>query len=115
MRTLPHVDRVGVEERAALLAKRSIKTDVEGRGHPPGDLDDRPDDARGPGHAGQGAPALRQGRLPGAAHPEVPSCAAVCVYPTLVAVAREALAGSGVTSPSVATGFPSGQARSTCG
>ncbi len=39
----------------------------------------------------------------------VPSVAAVCVYPALVPVAREELAGSGVKVASVATGFPSGQ------
>jgi deoxyribose-phosphate aldolase len=41
--------------------------------------------------------------------PPVPSVAAVCVYPALVAVARAALAGSSVRVASVATGFPSGQ------
>lgn len=40
----------------------------------------------------------------------VPSVAAVCVYPRLVPVVREALAGSGVKTASVATSFPSGQA-----
>lgn len=35
--------------------------------------------------------------------------AAVCVYPNLVAIAREQLAGSAVKVASVATGFPSGQ------
>ncbi len=39
----------------------------------------------------------------------LPSVAAVCVYPSLVAVAAEALAGSGVKVASVAAGFPSGQ------
>jgi deoxyribose-phosphate aldolase len=39
----------------------------------------------------------------------VPSVAAVCVYPNLVAVARDALEGSGVKVASVATAFPSGQ------
>jgi deoxyribose-phosphate aldolase len=38
----------------------------------------------------------------------VPHVAAVCVYPTLVATAREALRGSGVKVASVATGFPAG-------
>jgi len=42
--------------------------------------------------------------------PEVPSCAAVCVYPSLVGVARGALDGTGVRAASVATAFPSGQA-----
>ena len=36
-------------------------------------------------------------------------CAAVCVYPNLVPVAKVALAGSGVKVASVATAFPSGQ------
>ncbi|MDA1007644.1 MAG: deoxyribose-phosphate aldolase [Planctomycetota bacterium] len=39
----------------------------------------------------------------------LPSCAAVCVYPRLVAVAKDALAGSTVKVASVATAFPSGQ------
>jgi len=41
---------------------------------------------------------------------EIPPVAAVCVYPTLVPVAREVLANSSVRIASVATGFPSGQA-----
>jgi deoxyribose-phosphate aldolase len=41
--------------------------------------------------------------------PPLPPVAAVCVYPTLVRIARETLAGSGVKVASVATGFPSGQ------
>jgi deoxyribose-phosphate aldolase len=39
----------------------------------------------------------------------VPSVAAVCVYPALVPVAKQVLAGSSVKVASVATGFPSGQ------
>ena len=34
--------------------------------------------------------------------------AAVCVYPNLVAIAKDALRGSGVKVASVATAFPSG-------
>ena len=34
----------------------------------------------------------------------------MCVYPSLVGVAREALEGTGVRAASVATAFPSGQA-----
>lgn len=41
--------------------------------------------------------------------PPLPAAAAICVYPALVPVAREALAGSAVKIASVATGFPSGQ------
>jgi deoxyribose-phosphate aldolase len=39
----------------------------------------------------------------------VPSVAAVCVYPNLVPAAKERLAGSSVKVASVATAFPSGQ------
>ena len=39
----------------------------------------------------------------------LPHVAAVCVYPSLVKVAKKALDGSGVNVASVATGFPSGQ------
>ena len=39
----------------------------------------------------------------------IPSVAAVCVYPNLVAVAKAKLAGSSVKVASVATAFPSGQ------
>src|SRR6266446_7186344 len=41
--------------------------------------------------------------------PTIPSVAAICVYPALVADAKEALKGSTVKVASVATGFPSGQ------
>lgn len=40
----------------------------------------------------------------------IPHVAAVCVYPTLVKVAAQALKGSGIHIASVATAFPSGQA-----
>ena len=38
-----------------------------------------------------------------------PNVAAVCVYPTLVGVAKKELKGSGIKIASVATAFPSGQ------
>jgi len=40
--------------------------------------------------------------------PGAPRVAAVCVYPNLVAVAKDALRGTGVLVASVATAFPSG-------
>ncbi|HXV41060.1 MAG TPA: deoxyribose-phosphate aldolase, partial [Steroidobacteraceae bacterium] len=42
--------------------------------------------------------------------PGLPHVAAVCVYPTMVAVARRALAGHDIKVASVATAFPSGMA-----
>jgi len=45
----------------------------------------------------------------GTMNPPLPSVAAICVYPSLVRVAKRALEGSTVAVASVATGFPSGQ------
>lgn len=44
------------------------------------------------------------------AHPGLPSVAAVCVYPSMVKTAREALGESKIRVASVSTAFPSGQA-----
>src|SRR4029453_11841516 len=96
------VDQVGVEERAASLAKRSIKkqskvaalrmavsmmdlTTLEGADTP-----------------GKVEALCSKARRPDPADPEVPPVAAVGGYPHL--------AGSGVKVASVATAFPSGQA-----
>ena len=103
------VDQVALEERAAALAKRSIKkaskllalelavrmmdlTTLEGADTP-----------------GKVAALAAKAIQPDPADPSIPSCAAVCVYPSLVGVAREAVAGTGVQVASVATAFPSGQ------
>lgn len=42
-------------------------------------------------------------------HPSVPHVAAVCVYPTMVGIAKKALNGSKINVAAVATAFPSGQ------
>ena len=42
--------------------------------------------------------------------PELPTVAAVCVYPTMVGVAKKALIHSSIKVASVSTAFPSGQA-----
>jgi deoxyribose-phosphate aldolase len=42
-----------------------------------------------------------------------PSAAAVCVYPSMVATAADALRGTGIHIASVATAFPSARRRST--
>jgi deoxyribose-phosphate aldolase len=103
------VDQVGVTERADALRKRSIKreskvwalelaiamidlTTLEGK------------DTEGKVRA-----LCAKGRRPDPADTSIPSVAAICIYPTWVAVARDALTGSGVRVASVSTGFPSGQ------
>ena len=45
--------------------------------------------------------------------PDLPTVAAVCVYPTYVATAVEALKGTGIKVASVATAFPSGNSSKT--
>jgi deoxyribose-phosphate aldolase len=43
-------------------------------------------------------------------HPDLPTVAAVCVYPSMVAIAKKELKNSNVKIASVSTAFPSGQA-----
>lgn len=105
---VPAVDEVGVNERVARFQSRSVKsaskiealkmilsmidlTTLEGQ--------DTPGKVR---QLCQKAMHLHD-TLPG-----LPHVAAICVYPTMVAVAREALGDSGIAVASVATAFPSG-------
>jgi deoxyribose-phosphate aldolase len=102
------VDSVGIDERAAQHAARSIKgaakrfglqlavsmvdlTTLEGKDTP-----------------GKIAALCAKARLPHSPG-KVPSVAAVCVYPSMVRAARHGVGGSGVRVASVATAFPSGQ------
>jgi len=103
------VDQVGVEERVDSLKKRSIKkqsklwaldlairmmdlTTLEGKDTP-----------------GKIRALCAKAMHPQPGDPTIPSVAAICVYPALVADAKDALKGSTVKVASVATGFPSGQ------
>ncbi|BEL11328.1 deoxyribose-phosphate aldolase [Actinoplanes sichuanensis] len=107
---LPGVDKVGVEARAAALATRSIKTDAKAKAI---DLAIRMVDLttlEGADTPGKVRALCAKARRPDPADPSCPSVAAICVYPAMVKVAAEALAGSEVHLASVATAFPSGQA-----
>jgi deoxyribose-phosphate aldolase len=105
----PTIDQIGVEERVERLQKRSIKksakvhalklalsmidlTTLEG--------------ADSPGKVRQ---LCSKAKHLHDALPDLPHVAAVCVYPTLVRIAKEALIGTDVKVAAVATGFPSGQ------
>src|SRR5262252_982678 len=103
------VDAVALEERAASLAKRSIKRDAKVWALT---LAIRTTDLttlEGADTPGKAAAVASKARRPDPADPSVPSVAAVCVYPNLVPAVRERLDGSGVKVAAVATGFPSGQ------
>jgi deoxyribose-phosphate aldolase len=103
------VDAVGAEERAASLAKRSVKRESKLWAL---DLAIRCCDLttlEGVDTPGKIHQLASKAIRPNPADASVPSVAALCVYPRLVSVAVEALAGSSVKVASVATAFPSGQ------
>lgn len=103
------VDQVGIEERVARFTTRSIKkaskmqglkmtlsmidlTTLEGK------------DTEGKVKQMCYKAAHLHDVIPG-----IPTVAAVCVYPTMVKVAKDALKGTAVKVASVSTAFPSGQ------
>jgi deoxyribose-phosphate aldolase len=107
---LPGVDQVGADQRAALLGTRSIKTTAKKWAL---DLAVRMVDLttlEGNDTPGKVRALSAKARRPDPEDPSCPPVAAICVYPSMVPVAAEALAGSGVHIASVATAFPSGQA-----
>lgn len=106
---LPGVDPVGLEQRAAGLATRSIKkasklaaidlaismidlTTLEGADTP-----------------GKVRALAAKGRRPDPDQPDTPQVAALCIYPDMVATAVAALAGTPIGIASVATAFPTGR------
>jgi deoxyribose-phosphate aldolase len=103
------VDQVAVEERAAMLAKRSIKQDAKLWALELAVTMMDLTTLEGADTPGKIAALCSKAVRPDPVDRTVPSVAAVCVYPNLVPVARERLGKSGVKVAAVATGFPSGQ------
>ncbi|MEL7297331.1 MAG: deoxyribose-phosphate aldolase [Pseudomonadota bacterium] len=103
------VDTVGIGERVARFCSRSIKADAKLQGlHLALSMIDLTtlEGADTPGKVRQlctKATHLHD-RLPG-----LPTVAAVCVYPTMVALARKTLTQPDIAVAAVATAFPSGQ------
>jgi deoxyribose-phosphate aldolase len=103
------IDAVGLELRAAELAKRSIKKDAKVWAL---ELAIRVIDLttlEGSDTPGKVAALCSKAIRPDPSDPNIPSVAAICVYPNLVPTAVERLRGSGVHVAAVATAFPSGQ------
>jgi deoxyribose-phosphate aldolase len=103
------VDAVALEERAATLAKRSIKREAKLFAL---DLAVRMMDLttlEGADTPGKVSALTSKAIRPDPADLSVPSVAAVCVYPNLVPTAVERTRGTSVKVASVATAFPSGQ------
>jgi len=105
--TVP-IDEVGIQERVARLNSRSIKkgskiqalklalsmvdlTTLAGMDTP-----------------GKVIQLCQKAKNPHAGYPDIPTVAAVCVYPNMVSVAKKALRGTDINVASVATAFPSG-------
>jgi deoxyribose-phosphate aldolase len=102
------IDQVMVEERAAAFGKRSIKTSAKLDGLKLAISMMDLTTLEGKDTPGKIAFLCRKAMQPLDPHYGVPSCAAVCVYPNLVRVAKKFLGDSGVKVASVATAFPTG-------
>ena len=105
-----HVDQVGIEERASRFTKRSIKNETKLYGLMLAlnmiDLTT----LEGKDTDGKVKQLCYKAIHLHDVYPGLPTVAAICVYPSMVKVAKKALEGSGVKVASVATAFPSGQA-----
>lgn len=106
---LPGVDPVGIEQRAAGLATRSIKRDSKLAAI---DLAISMVDLttlEGADTPGKVRNLSRKAMMPDPDHLETPQVAAICVYPDMVPIAVNELKGSSVKVASVASAFPSGR------
>jgi len=106
----PRIDQVGVEERASRFTKRSIKKETKMNGLKLVlnmiDLTT----LEGKDTEGKVKQLCYKAMHPHDALPGLPTVAAICVYPSMVKVAKKTLGDSGINVASVATAFPSGQA-----
>src|SRR6476620_10220341 len=106
----PHIDQVGVEERASRFTKRSIKNESKINGLK---LELNMIDLttlEGKDTDGKVKQLCYKARHLHDSYPGLPTVAAVCVYPSMVKTAKAALGDSGIKVAAVATAFPSGQA-----
>jgi deoxyribose-phosphate aldolase len=108
---VPTVDQVGVEERVARFCTRSIKKDskVQALRLALSMIDLTT--LEGQDTRGKVTQLCQKAMHLHTALPDLPHVAAVCVYPTMVGIARQALRGhDDIKVASVATAFPSGMA-----
>lgn len=106
----PAVDKVGVEERVSRFQARSIKGESKLQGLKMAlnmiDLTT----LEGKDTPGKVKQMCYKAQHLHDAHPGLPTVAAVCVYPSMVRIAKAEVKNSGVKVASVSTAFPSGQA-----
>ena len=107
--SVPTVDQVMVEERAASFGKRSIKNEAKLAGLKLAVSMMDLTTLEGKDTPGKVQYLCHKALHPAPAKYAVPMTAAVCVYPSLVRAARRFLGDAPVHVAAVATGFPSGQ------
>lgn len=108
---VPSVDAVAAKERASRLAARSIKTEAKVQGLKMLITMLDLTTLEGADTPGKVTSLCQKACRPAPdSDRDVPSVGAVCVYPPMVPVAREQLAGTDIRIASVASYFPSGQA-----
>ncbi|MBI3518574.1 MAG: deoxyribose-phosphate aldolase [Bacteroidetes bacterium] len=107
-RNSPTIDQVGIEERVARFNTRSIKkgSKVQALKLALNMIDLTT--LEGKDTEGKVIQMCYKAMHPHIALPDLPTTAAVCVYPTMVKTAKDALKGSQVKVASVSTAFPSG-------
>ena len=104
----PKIDKVGVQERTNRFCARSIKTSAKQMGlHLALSMIDLTT------LEGKDTPAKVKQLCYKAAHlhdqfPDLPTVAAICVYPTMVPIAKKVLEKTDINIAAVATAFPSG-------
>ena len=103
------VDAVALEERAASLAKRSLKKESKVWGLKLAVSMIDLTTLEGKDTRGKVIALCNKAIRPDPSDPGVPHVAAVCVYPTMVPFVKKALKGTNINTAAVATGFPSGQ------
>jgi deoxyribose-phosphate aldolase len=103
------VDSVSADARGASFTKRSIKGAAKVWGLKLAMSMIDVSTLEGMDSPGRVQSRCRKAIRPDPADPQVPACAAVCVYLTNVAQARRLVEGTTVKVASVATGFPAGQ------
>ena len=113
LKTLPQVDEVGANARAAMLATRSIKTSSKAWAIDMAISMVDLTTLEGADTPGKVRAICAKAVRPDATDLSVPSVGAVCVYNDMVGVARTALdliGGAAIPVAAVATAFPSGRA-----
>ncbi len=105
----PSVDQVGINDRIARITARSIKKETKMQGLKMVlnmiDLTT----LEGADTEKKVIQLCNKAQHLHDSYPNLPTVAAVCVYPNFVKTAKQCLQGSGINVASVATAFPSGQ------